>query len=152
MWRNREMMWILFRCQLITAAGTMIKCDFPSKWPQFINQIHTCLSTDNAETWTSVLLVFYTLVQYYEWALLTSREMNERVAVKIQESGGSWTDGRCDDRAIAIATSTSNAVVHSWRFGSICFDSEINFENLPRLHSSNVSINDEMNSIDHVAR
>ncbi|CAF3319814.1 unnamed protein product [Rotaria socialis] len=55
------------RCQLITAAGTLIKCDFPSKWPQFINQIHACLSTDNIETWNSVLLVFYALVQHYEY-------------------------------------------------------------------------------------
>ena len=45
----------------------MIKNDFPLKWPQFINQIHTCLSTDNIDTWHSVLLVFYTLVQHYEY-------------------------------------------------------------------------------------
>ncbi|CAF3526399.1 unnamed protein product [Rotaria sp. Silwood1] len=61
------------RCQLITAAGTLIKCDFPSKWPQFMNQIHTCLSTDNIETWNSVLLVFYTLVQYYEYKKVEDR-------------------------------------------------------------------------------
>jgi hypothetical protein len=45
----------------------MIKSDFPTKWPQFMNQILTCLSTDNMETWNSVLMVFYTLVQYYEY-------------------------------------------------------------------------------------
>jgi hypothetical protein len=32
-----------------------------------MNQIHTCLATDNMETWHSVLLVFYILVQYYEY-------------------------------------------------------------------------------------
>jgi hypothetical protein len=47
----------------------MIKSDFPSKWPQFINQILTCLSTDNIETWNSALLVFYTLVQYFEYMI-----------------------------------------------------------------------------------
>ncbi|CAF3715518.1 unnamed protein product [Adineta steineri] len=61
------------RCQLISTAGTMIKQDFPSKWPQFMNQIHTCLSTDNIETWNSVLLVFYTLVQYYEYKKVEDR-------------------------------------------------------------------------------
>ncbi|CAF4075012.1 unnamed protein product, partial [Rotaria magnacalcarata] len=55
------------RCQLITTAGTMIKTDFPSKWPQFINQIHTCLSTDNIDACESALLIFYTLVQHYEY-------------------------------------------------------------------------------------
>lgn len=54
------------RCQLITSAGTMIKNDFPSKWPQFLNQIHACLSTDNINAWESALLVFYILVQHYE--------------------------------------------------------------------------------------
>ncbi len=47
----------------------MIKNDFPSKWTQFINQIHTCLSTDNINAWESALLVFYTLVQHYEYKL-----------------------------------------------------------------------------------
>jgi hypothetical protein len=55
----------------------MIKSDFPSKWPQFINQIHTCLSTDNIETWTSVLLVFYTLVQFYEYRFIDFEFHNE---------------------------------------------------------------------------
>jgi hypothetical protein len=48
-------------------AGTMIKIDFPSKWPQFINQIHTCLSSDNIDAWESSLLVYYTLVQHFEY-------------------------------------------------------------------------------------
>ncbi|CAF0864105.1 unnamed protein product [Rotaria sp. Silwood1] len=61
------------RCQLITAAGTMIKNDFPSKWPQFINQIHTCLSTDNINAWESALLIFYTLVQHYEYKKVEDR-------------------------------------------------------------------------------
>jgi hypothetical protein len=47
----------------------MIKNDFPSKWSQFINQIHTCLSTDNINAWESSLLVFYTLIQHYEYEL-----------------------------------------------------------------------------------
>jgi hypothetical protein len=58
----------------------MIKSDFPSKWPQFMNQILTCLSTDNIETWNSALLVFYTLVQYYEYTIFNiffSLEFND---------------------------------------------------------------------------
>ncbi|CAF4274887.1 unnamed protein product, partial [Rotaria sp. Silwood2] len=61
------------RCQLITTAGTMIKNDFPSKWPQFINQIHTCLSTDNIAACESALLIFYTLVQHYEYKKMEDR-------------------------------------------------------------------------------
>ncbi|CAF0759891.1 unnamed protein product [Didymodactylos carnosus] len=61
------------RCQLITTAGTMIKSDFPSKWPGFITQIHTCLSADNLNQWLSVLLVLYTLVQNYEYKKLEDR-------------------------------------------------------------------------------
>jgi len=49
----------------------MIKSDFPTKWPQFMNQILACLSTDNIETWNSALLLFYTLVQYYEYIIIT---------------------------------------------------------------------------------
>ena len=71
------------RCQLVTSAGTMIKCDFPTKWPQFMNQIHVCLSTDNIETWTSVLLVFYTLVQYYEWVESICWMFRKRALVNI---------------------------------------------------------------------
>ena len=47
----------------------MIKNDFPSKWTQFINQIHTCLSTNSIDVWESALLVFYTLIQHYEYEL-----------------------------------------------------------------------------------
>lgn len=61
------------RCQLITTAGTMIKSDFPSQWTQFINQIHQCLSTDNINAWESSLLVFYTLVQHYEYKKVEDR-------------------------------------------------------------------------------
>ncbi|UJR37907.1 hypothetical protein I4U23_030595 [Adineta vaga] len=71
------------RCQLITAAGTMIKNDFPLKWPQFMNQIHTCLSSDNIETWTSVLLVFYMLVQYYEYKKVEDRGPMDDVMIVI---------------------------------------------------------------------
>ncbi|CAF1060914.1 unnamed protein product [Adineta ricciae] len=69
------------KCQLITTAGTMIKNDFPSKWPQFMNQVHTCLSSDNTETWTSVLLVFYILVQYYEYKKVEDRSPMDDVMV-----------------------------------------------------------------------
>jgi hypothetical protein len=53
----------------------MIKNDYPSKWPQFINQIHTCLSTDNIDAWDSALLVYYTLVQHYEYVLFNSLKL-----------------------------------------------------------------------------
>ena len=65
-------MFLHLRCQLITTAGTMIKNDFPSKWPQFINQIHTCLSSDNLDAWESALLVYYSLVQHYEYVFISS--------------------------------------------------------------------------------
>jgi len=71
------------RCQLITAAGTMIKSDFPAKWPQFMNQIMTCLASDNAETWSSSLLVFYTLVQHYEYKKVEDRGPMDDVMVVI---------------------------------------------------------------------
>jgi len=55
----------------------MIKSDFPSKWPQFMNQILTCLSTDNIETWNSALLLFYTLVQFYEYVFCFCSEFHD---------------------------------------------------------------------------
>lgn len=64
------------RCQLITAAGSMIKTDFPTKWNQFLHQIHNFLSTENLDTWQSVLLVFYTLVQHFEY-----KKAEDRVAI-----------------------------------------------------------------------
>ncbi|CAF1083384.1 unnamed protein product [Adineta steineri] len=71
------------RCQLIATAGTMIKNDFPSKWPQFINQIHSCLSTDNIDAWDSTLLVYYTLVQHYEYKKSEDRTPIDDVMVVI---------------------------------------------------------------------
>lgn len=71
------------RCQLITTAGTMIKNDFPLKWPQFMNQIHQCLSTDNVNAWESSLLVFYALVQHYEYKKVEDRTAIDDIMIVI---------------------------------------------------------------------
>jgi hypothetical protein len=60
----------------------MIKNDFPSKWTQFINQIHTCLSTDNINAWESALLVFYTLVQHYEYKLNYLKSAKTKIFIR----------------------------------------------------------------------
>lgn len=114
----------------------MIKNDFPLKWPQFINQIHTCLSTDKIDTWHSVLLVFYTLVQHFEYVpFLLARTIRRARSSQIQEGRRSHSHRRRDVRRSTTASSTLHATVHTRRIRPIGTNTEADPQDLSCLHA-----------------
>lgn len=53
------------RLQLGTCIYNIIKCDFPGRWPNIINQIQELLNSP--DRWSAALLCLYQLVKNYEY-------------------------------------------------------------------------------------
>ena len=47
-------------------VSTVVKFDFPGRWPEIVGQISAGLETTEAQTWLGCLLTLYRLVKVYE--------------------------------------------------------------------------------------
>ncbi|CAG8497297.1 16245_t:CDS:10 [Acaulospora colombiana] len=53
--------------QLIDSLGRVLSNDYPGKWPDFMNQVHTLLSSNNLSNVYVGLLALRQLVKVYQW-------------------------------------------------------------------------------------
>ncbi|XP_069364625.1 importin-7-like isoform X2 [Maniola hyperantus] len=57
----------IIRVQLCVCLKTMIKHDFPSRWPQIVDKIHIYLQNHEPNSWMGALLCLYQLIKSYEY-------------------------------------------------------------------------------------
>nr|XP_034824409.1 importin-7-like [Maniola hyperantus] len=57
----------IIRVQLCVCLKTMIKRDFPSRWPQIVDKIHIYLQNHEPNSWMGALLCLYQLIKSYEY-------------------------------------------------------------------------------------
>ena len=55
-----------YRVQLAACISTIIKCDYPDKWPGIAEKIVTNLESDSHNTWLGSLICLYQLVKHFE--------------------------------------------------------------------------------------
>ncbi|XP_067928154.1 importin-7-like [Watersipora subatra] len=55
------------RTQLSVAVAGIIKCDYPGKWPNIVDQIIRHLQSDNTATWLGALICLHQLIKHYEY-------------------------------------------------------------------------------------
>ncbi|TKR80209.1 hypothetical protein L596_014319 [Steinernema carpocapsae] len=55
------------RVQLCTGVQSIMRADFPDKWPQVIDKIQALLETTDAPSWLGALLVTHRLTKLYEY-------------------------------------------------------------------------------------
>ena len=61
------------RIQLAAMVSTIVKADFPGRWPEVIGQISLALDTADAQAWAGALLTLYRLVKVYEYKKASER-------------------------------------------------------------------------------
>ncbi|XP_052745719.1 importin-7-like [Bicyclus anynana] len=57
----------MIRVQLCVCLKTMIKHDFPSRWPQIVDKIHIFLQNPEPNSWMGALLCLYQLIKNHEY-------------------------------------------------------------------------------------
>lgn len=57
----------ILRVQLCVCVKTMIKHDFPARWPQIVDKIHIYLQNHEPNSWMGALLCLYQLIKVYEY-------------------------------------------------------------------------------------
>lgn len=57
----------MIRLQLGTCIYNIIKCDFPGRWPQIVEQICTLFGSQDLNRYSGALLCLYQLVKNYEY-------------------------------------------------------------------------------------
>uniref|UniRef100_A0A0N4ZR43 Importin N-terminal domain-containing protein n=1 Tax=Parastrongyloides trichosuri TaxID=131310 RepID=A0A0N4ZR43_PARTI len=53
--------------QLLSASQTLLRSDYPEKWPEFYPQIVSLLQSTSAENWNAALNLLYRLAKVYEY-------------------------------------------------------------------------------------
>jgi len=56
----------LYRVQLAACVSSIIKSDYPDKWPGIAEKIVTNLESDKHDTWLGTLICLYQLVKSFE--------------------------------------------------------------------------------------
>ena len=57
---------LLYRVQLAACVSSMIKTDYPDKWPGIAEKLVTNLESDKHNTWLGSLICLYQLVKNFE--------------------------------------------------------------------------------------
>ncbi|XP_023937974.2 importin-7 [Bicyclus anynana] len=63
----------IIRVQLCVCLKTMIKHDFPSRWPQIVDKIHIFLQNHEPNSWMGALLCLYQLIKNYKYVSTNKR-------------------------------------------------------------------------------
>ncbi|KRY59673.1 Importin-7 [Trichinella britovi] len=73
----------VIRAQLAVSVRTILKTDFPGRWPDIIGKLMELLNESDAEKWLGSLTVLYQLVKNYEYSRNINRQPIADVMVKV---------------------------------------------------------------------
>ena len=57
---------MFFRVQLCVCLSTIIKYDYPGRWPNFPEKVAFYIQSDNHATWMGAFMCLYQMVKVYE--------------------------------------------------------------------------------------
>ncbi|KRY79370.1 Importin-7 [Trichinella pseudospiralis] len=73
----------VIRAQLAVSVRTILKTDFPGRWPDIIGKLMELLNESDAEKWLGSLTVLYQLAKNYEYSRNINRQPIADVMVKV---------------------------------------------------------------------